>query len=137
MTQEIHGQMQRWPAKRRSAWVLSLLMGAATAAEAARQHALTVAVVEDWLANFLHGAENALCSRSRNEEALNDEEIKRLKQIRPPTADHALTAGARLAKSSHPHQRALGHVCHPRSEQSRWVGSPDVGHRWPRSRDDR
>jgi len=80
MTPEIPEQVQRWTAKRRVALVLSLLTGETSAQEAARQHGLTVAEVEDWRDKFLLGAENALRSRPRNEEALREEELKRLKQ---------------------------------------------------------
>jgi hypothetical protein len=36
--------------------------------------------VEDWREKFLLGAENAMRSRPRDEEALKDEQIKKLKQ---------------------------------------------------------
>ena len=49
-------------------------------AEAARLHGLTVAEVEDWRAKFLLGAENALRTRPKDEDAVNDEEIKKPKQ---------------------------------------------------------
>jgi len=80
MTPEIPEVVQRWTAKRRSALVLRILKGETSVAEAARQHGLTVAEVEDWRDTFLLGAENALRSRPRNEEALREEEITRLKQ---------------------------------------------------------
>jgi transposase-like protein len=80
MTPEIPEQVQRWTAKRRSALVVTILKGETSVAEAARQHGLTVADVEDWRDKFLLGAENALRSRPRHEEALRDEEIKRLQQ---------------------------------------------------------
>src|SRR5262245_10962435 len=54
---------QRWTAKRRAALVLSLLTGETSAAEAAREHGLTVGQVEEWREVFLLGAENALRSR--------------------------------------------------------------------------
>ena len=41
---------------------------------------LTVAEVEEWRDRFLLGAENALRSRPKDEEALREEEIKKLKQ---------------------------------------------------------
>lgn len=72
--------IKRWTAKRRSALVLSILRGETSVQEAARQHGLTVADVEEWRDRFLGGAENALRSRPRDEEALKEEEIKRLKQ---------------------------------------------------------
>ena len=62
------------------ALVVSILKGETTVAEAARQHALTVDEVEDWREKFLPGAENALRSRPRDEEAVKDEQIKKLKQ---------------------------------------------------------
>ena len=49
-------------------------------AEAARQHGLTVAEVKDWREKFLLGAENALRSRPKDEGAVKDEQIKKLKQ---------------------------------------------------------
>jgi transposase-like protein len=72
--------IQRWTAKRRAALVLSLLKGETSVAEAARKHGLTVAEVEDWRDRFLLGAENALRSRPKDEAALKDEQIKKLKQ---------------------------------------------------------
>ena len=72
--------IERWTAKRRVALVVSLLKGETTVAEAARLHGLTVAEIEDWREKFLLGAENALRSRPRDEEAIKDEQIKKLKQ---------------------------------------------------------
>jgi transposase-like protein len=73
-------EAKRWTVKRRSALVLSILRGETSAAEAARQHGLTVAEVEEWKERFLAGAENALRSRPLDEEAQKEAEIKRLKQ---------------------------------------------------------
>lgn len=73
-------QAKRWTAKRRSALVLSLLRGETSAQEAARQHGLTVAEIEEWKDRFLTGAENALRSKPQDEEALREAEVKRLKQ---------------------------------------------------------
>ena len=72
--------IERWTAKRRVALVVSLLKGETSVAEAARLHGLTVAEIEDWREKFLLGAENALRSRPRDEEAIKDEQIKKLKQ---------------------------------------------------------
>ena len=72
--------IERWTAKRRVALVVSILKGETSIAEAARTHGLTVAEVEDWREKFLLGAENALRSRPRDEEAVKDEQIKKLKQ---------------------------------------------------------
>ena len=60
--------------------VLSVLKGETSVQEVARKHGLRVAEVEDWRDRYLLAAENALRARPRNEEALNDEELKKLKQ---------------------------------------------------------
>ena len=73
-------QVKRWTAKRKAALVLSILRGEISVQEAARKHGLTVAEVEDWKEKFLLAAENALRSRPKDEEALKEEQIKRLKQ---------------------------------------------------------
>ena len=73
-------EVQRRTAKRRVALVMSILKGETSVAEAARKHGLTVAEIKDWRERFLLGAENALRSRPKDDEALNDEQIKRLKQ---------------------------------------------------------
>lgn len=80
MADENLENVQRWTARRRAALVMQIVKGETSAQEAARKHGLTVAEVEDWKDRFLAGAENALRSRPRDEEALKDEEIKRLKQ---------------------------------------------------------
>lgn len=80
MVADIPENVERWTAKRRVALVVSILKGETSVAEAARKHALTVAEVEEWRDRFLLGAENALRSRPKEEEALRDEEIKKLKQ---------------------------------------------------------
>ena len=80
MAEDLPEEVQRWTAKRRSALVLRIVRGETSAAEAARKHGLTVAEVEDWQERFLLGAENALRSRPKDEEALKDEQIKQLKQ---------------------------------------------------------
>ena len=74
------GEVKRWTAKRKAALVLSILRGETSVQEAARKHGLTVAEVEDWKEKFLLAAENALRSRPKDEEALKEEQIKRLKQ---------------------------------------------------------
>ncbi len=70
----------RWTTKRKAALVLSLLKGETSIQEAARQHGLTVAELEEWKERFLLAAENALRGRPKDEEALKDEQIKKLKQ---------------------------------------------------------
>jgi len=71
---------QRWTAKRRAALILSILKGETSTQAAARKHGLTVAEVEEWRDRFLLGAENALRARPKDEDALKDEQIKKLKQ---------------------------------------------------------
>jgi transposase-like protein len=80
MAAEALEPIERWTAKRRMALVVSLVKGETSVAEAARTHGLTVAEVEDWREKFLLGAENALRSRPRDEEAVKDEQSKKLKQ---------------------------------------------------------
>jgi transposase-like protein len=77
---DVPDDVQRWTAKRRVALVLSILRGETSVAEAARKHGLTVAEIEDWQERFSAGAENALRARPKDEEALKDEQIKKLKQ---------------------------------------------------------
>src|SRR4029453_16211379 len=71
---------QRWTVKRRATLIVSLLKGEPPAQAAARKHGLTVAEVEEWRDRFLLGAENALRARPKDEDALKDEQIKKLKQ---------------------------------------------------------
>ena len=80
MAAEAIEPIERWTAKRRVALVVSILKGETSVAEAARTHGLTVAEVEEWREKFLLGAENARRSRPRDEEALKEEQIKKLKQ---------------------------------------------------------
>ena len=80
MSEEHLDETQRWTAKRRAALVLSILKGETSAPEAARSHGLTVAEVEDWKDRFLLAGENGLRARPKNEEALREEQIKKLKQ---------------------------------------------------------
>ena len=80
MAEEAADTPQRWTAKRRAALVLSIVKGETSAQAAARKHGLTVAEIEEWRDRFLLGAENALRARPKDEEALKDEQIKRLKQ---------------------------------------------------------
>ena len=72
--------VKRWTAKRRAALVLTILRGETSVQEAARKHGLTVAEVEEWKERFLLAAENALRSRPLDEDALREEQVKRLKQ---------------------------------------------------------
>ncbi|GJL57135.1 MAG: transposase [Nitrospirales bacterium] len=72
--------IERWTAKRRAALVLRILKGETSVAEAARQHGLTVGEVEGWHEQFLRSAENGLRRRPKDEDALKEEQLKKLKQ---------------------------------------------------------
>jgi len=80
MAGEIPEDLQRWTAKRRVALVTSILKGETSVQEAARKQGLTVAEIEDWRDRFLLAAENALRARPKDDEALKDEQIRKLKQ---------------------------------------------------------
>jgi transposase-like protein len=80
MVPEIPDDVQRWTAKRRVALVVSILKGETSVAEAARKHGLTVAEIEDWQERLVLGAENALRARPKDDEALKDEQIKKLQR---------------------------------------------------------
>ena len=80
MMDKLPDSIQRWTAQRRAALVLSILKGETSIAEAARAHDLTVAELEEWRDRFLLAAENALRSKPRDEEALREEQIKRLER---------------------------------------------------------
>jgi Protein of unknown function (DUF1153) len=79
-TELIPQDVQRWTARRRLSLVLSILKGETTAEDCARRHHLTVAEIEDWKERMLLAAHNALRSRPRDEEAMKDDQIRRLKQ---------------------------------------------------------
>jgi transposase-like protein len=74
------GRSRRWTAKWRAALVISLLKGETTVAEAARRHGLKVAEVEVWCDRFLLAAENSLRARPKEDEALREEMVNRLKR---------------------------------------------------------
>jgi len=80
MAKEVQEEVHRWTAKRRAALVLSILKPETSVVEAARKQGLTVAEVEDWKERFMLAAENALRARPKDEEALNEEQIKKLRQ---------------------------------------------------------
>jgi len=73
-------EAQRWTTKRKAALVVSVIKGETSIQEAARKHGLTVAELEDWKERFFLGAENALRARPKDDEALCEEQIKKLKQ---------------------------------------------------------
>lgn len=72
--------IERWTATRRGTVVVSILKGETSVAEAARAHGLTVAEIEDWREQVLLGAENALRTRPKDEDAVKDEQSKTLNQ---------------------------------------------------------
>jgi len=80
MVPEIPDDVQRWTAKRRVALVVSILKGETSVAEAARKHGLTVAEIEEWQERLVLAAENALRTRPKDEDALKDEQIRKLQR---------------------------------------------------------
>ena len=72
------GDVQRWTAKRKAAVVVDLIRGKTTAADAARQHGLTVAEIEQWKEDFLSQGTEALRSHPRDREAQWEAEKQRL-----------------------------------------------------------
>ena len=77
---DVPDEVQRWTARRKAAVVMSIVKSETSAAEAAREHGLTVAKIERWHEQFLAAGENALRARSRDEEAANTEQIERLQR---------------------------------------------------------
>ncbi len=73
---------QRWTTKRKASLVMSILKGEISPQEAVRRNGLTVSEVEQWKDRFLLGAENALRSRPKEEDALKDEQIVKLERKR-------------------------------------------------------
>jgi len=80
MIPEVPGSVERWTTKRRLAVVLSIVKGETSLVAAARKHGLTVAEVENWRDRSFLGAENALRSRPKDDEAVREDAIKKLKQ---------------------------------------------------------
>ena len=78
--QEQNDIEQRWTAKRRAALVMSIFRGEITLQEAARKNDLTIADIESWRDNFLLAGENALRSKPKDEEALREEQVKKLQR---------------------------------------------------------
>ncbi|TPV94987.1 MAG: DUF1153 domain-containing protein [Myxococcales bacterium FL481] len=72
--------VQRWTAKRRMALVLGEIKGEITMIEAARKQGLKVAELEDWKERFLTSGQDGLRARPKDEHALKNEQIRRLKQ---------------------------------------------------------
>jgi transposase-like protein len=72
--------VQRWTARRRIALVLGILKGEMSIEEGARRHGLTAGEIEDWKERMLVAAHNALRSKPRDEEAVREEQFRRLKQ---------------------------------------------------------
>ena len=102
MATEAADPIERWMAKRRVALVMSLLKGETSVAEAARTHGLTVAEVEYRREKFLLAAQNALQSRPRDEEALKNEQIKKLKQKIAKQRNGVRSCNHTFAMTGHP-----------------------------------
>jgi len=72
--------VQRWTARRRAALVLGILKGELSVEDGARRHGLTVSEIETWKERLLIAAHNALRSKPRDEEAVREEQVRRLTQ---------------------------------------------------------
>ena len=80
MTPDLPDDVKRWTSKRRAAVVMAILRGETSAQEVARKYGLRVAEVEEWKDRFEMGAENALRTKPRDENAAREAHIKRLKE---------------------------------------------------------
>jgi len=114
-------------------------------AQAARKHGLTVAEIEDWQERFLLAAENGLRVRPKDEKALKDEHIKKLKQkigelaVNPHTRAHAAARrSVRVAiwrsTSRRPHVTA---ICWTSRQRFALPHRLELGHRVGRSQQPR
>jgi transposase InsO family protein len=117
--------IEQWTAKRRVALVVSILKGDTSVAEATRQHGLTVAEVEDWREKFLLGAENAIRTGPKDEEALKDEQVKKLKQKRWLVHQRVCTPRPRVrgwvSRASRSNERWAMDVTHLPCGQDGWA----------------
>ena len=77
---DVPDEVQRWTAKRKAAVVMSHVKVETSAAEAVREHGLTIAEIERWKEQFFAAGENALRARPKDEEAAKDEQIERLQR---------------------------------------------------------
>jgi transposase-like protein len=80
MDEQENEVQQRWTTRRKTALVLSIMKGELSIQEASRQTGLTVGEIEEWRERFILGAENALRSRPKDDEALREERIKKLQR---------------------------------------------------------
>ena len=80
MTEKLPESIQRWTAQRRAALVMTIIKGETSIQEASRQHGLTVAEIEEGRDRFVLGAENALRSKARDEEAMRQQEVNKLQR---------------------------------------------------------
>ncbi len=75
---DVLDEVQRWTAKRKAAGVLAIVKGETSAAAAARKHGLTIAEIERWQEQSFSAGENALRTRSKDDEGARDEQIAKL-----------------------------------------------------------
>jgi len=125
MAAESTDTIERWTAKRRVTLVVSILKGETSVAEAARKHGLTVAEVEDWWEKILLGVENALRTRPKDDEALKDEQVKKLKQKRWLVHQRSCTPRPRVrgwvSRASRSNERWAMDVTHIPCGQDGWA----------------
>jgi hypothetical protein len=77
---DVPDEVQRWMAKPKTAEVLSIMKGEASAAKAAYNHGVTIAEIERCKEQFFAAGGNALRARPKDEGAARDERIERLKR---------------------------------------------------------
>jgi transposase-like protein len=63
MADQEQEDIQRWTTKRKVALVVSIIKGETSIQEAARQHGITVAEIEDWQERFLLGLVPSIASK--------------------------------------------------------------------------
>ncbi|WP_239692240.1 DUF1153 domain-containing protein [Xanthomonas floridensis] len=85
-------QIQRWPARRKSALVLEIIQGKTTVALASRQFDLTPNEIEGWVEEGKRGLENAL--RAKPEDG-REQYARQLKELQDAYGEAMLELRAR------------------------------------------
>jgi transposase-like protein len=72
-------QIQRWSAKRKVELLLSLIKGERKLVDVCREHDLKQSEVEAWMDAFMKGGERGLKSKSDDEAATHEKDLKDLR----------------------------------------------------------
>ena len=72
-------EFQRWTARRKIELLLQLIKGEVKLVDACREHDLKQSDVESWMDTFLTGGERSLKTRSEDEQAVHDREVRELR----------------------------------------------------------